>query len=80
MADQVTTGRFVGRTQELARLCEVLDRAAHDEPLLALLGGEAGVGKSRLVQQLTRERRSKVSGCCAAVACRWARRGCRSRR
>jgi predicted ATPase len=53
MADQVTTSRFVGRTQELARLRGLLGRAAGGEPLLVLLGGEAGVGKTRLVQQLT---------------------------
>jgi DNA-binding CsgD family transcriptional regulator len=52
MAYQVTTGRFVGRTQELARLRELLDRATTGEPLLVLLGGEAGVGKTRLAEQL----------------------------
>jgi DNA-binding CsgD family transcriptional regulator len=52
MASQVTTGRFVGRTQELARLRELLARAATGTPLVALLGGEAGVGKTRLVEQL----------------------------
>jgi DNA-binding CsgD family transcriptional regulator len=51
MADQVTAGRFVGRTSELARLRELLARAAGGEPLLVLLGGEAGVGKTRLVEQ-----------------------------
>jgi AAA ATPase domain len=52
MAYQVTVGRFVGRTQELARLRELLARAAAGEPLIALIGGEAGVGKTRLVEQL----------------------------
>jgi tetratricopeptide (TPR) repeat protein len=52
MADQVTTGRFVGRTHELARLGELLARATDGQPLLVLLGGEAGVGKTRLVEQL----------------------------
>jgi predicted ATPase len=52
MADQVTTGRFVGRTQELAWLRQLLARAATGEPLVALVGGEAGVGKTRLVEQL----------------------------
>jgi DNA-binding CsgD family transcriptional regulator/tetratricopeptide (TPR) repeat protein len=51
MADQVTAGRFVGRTQELARLRQLLARAATGEPLLVLLGGEAGVGKTRLAEQ-----------------------------
>jgi DNA-binding CsgD family transcriptional regulator/tetratricopeptide (TPR) repeat protein len=51
MADQVTAGRFVGRTQELARLRQLLGRAAGGEPLVVLVGGEAGVGKTRLVEQ-----------------------------
>jgi DNA-binding CsgD family transcriptional regulator/tetratricopeptide (TPR) repeat protein len=52
MAYRVTTGRFIGRTSELARLHQLLARAAGGEPLLALVGGEAGVGKTRLVEQL----------------------------
>jgi hypothetical protein len=39
MAYQVTTGRFVGRTQELAQLRELLARAAHGQPQVAVLGG-----------------------------------------
>jgi DNA-binding CsgD family transcriptional regulator/tetratricopeptide (TPR) repeat protein len=52
MTYQVLTGRFIGRTEELARLRELLDRASSGEPLVALVGGEAGVGKTRLVEQL----------------------------
>jgi DNA-binding CsgD family transcriptional regulator/tetratricopeptide (TPR) repeat protein len=52
MASQVTTGRFVGRTQELARLRDLLARSATGTPLVALIGGEAGVGKTRLAEQL----------------------------
>jgi DNA-binding CsgD family transcriptional regulator/tetratricopeptide (TPR) repeat protein len=52
MTYQVTGGRFIGRTQELARLSHLLVRAADGEPLMALLGGDAGVGKTRLVEQL----------------------------
>jgi DNA-binding CsgD family transcriptional regulator/tetratricopeptide (TPR) repeat protein len=65
MADQVTTGRFVGRTNELALLHQLLARAGDGEPLVALLGGEAGVGKTRLVEQLAasvRERGVRVLG------------------
>ncbi|HEX8134394.1 MAG TPA: AAA family ATPase, partial [Actinomycetes bacterium] len=52
MAYQVVTGRFVGRTEELARLRELLARAADGQPLVVLIGGEAGVGKTRLTDQL----------------------------
>jgi DNA-binding CsgD family transcriptional regulator/tetratricopeptide (TPR) repeat protein len=52
MAYQVTAGRFVGRTQELARLHQLLSHASSGQPLVAVVGGEAGVGKTRLVEQL----------------------------
>jgi ATP/maltotriose-dependent transcriptional regulator MalT len=52
MPNQVTTGRFVGRTEELAQLRELLARAVTGQPLVALVGGEAGVGKTRLADEL----------------------------
>ncbi|MFE3036854.1 AAA family ATPase [Streptomyces canus] len=42
---------FVGRTEELNSLNEALARAAAGEPQALLLGGEAGVGKTRLVEE-----------------------------
>jgi MoxR-like ATPase len=56
MAYQVMSRRFVGRSQELARLRQLLARAADGTPLVALIGGEAGVGKTRLVEQLAAAR------------------------
>jgi DNA-binding NarL/FixJ family response regulator len=71
MASQVTTGRFVGRTQELARLRELLAHAVDGEPLVVLLGGEAGVGKTRLVEQLataaSQERVRVLGGGCVPL-------------
>src|SRR5262249_2782813 len=52
MAYQVTAGRFVGRTHELALLHDLLARAADGEPLVALIGGEAGIGKTPPADQL----------------------------
>jgi len=52
MAYQVTAGRFVGRTQELARLGELLARAVNGQPQVAVIGGEAGIGKTRLADRL----------------------------
>jgi DNA-binding CsgD family transcriptional regulator len=43
MAYQVMTGRFVGRTEELALLRELLARAAGGEPGVALTRREAEV-------------------------------------
>ncbi|WP_030589633.1 helix-turn-helix transcriptional regulator [Streptomyces anulatus] len=42
---------FVGRAEELASLTEALARAASGDPQALLIGGEAGVGKTRLVEQ-----------------------------
>src|SRR4029453_11106057 len=46
MAYQVTGGRFVGRAQELARLRELLARAVDGTPLVGLVGGGAGIGRT----------------------------------
>jgi DNA-binding CsgD family transcriptional regulator/tetratricopeptide (TPR) repeat protein len=43
---------FVGRRAELSRLRALLDRAVAGEPQVALVAGEAGVGKSRLTHEL----------------------------
>ncbi|MGW1726122.1 helix-turn-helix transcriptional regulator [Streptomyces sp. NPDC002306] len=42
---------FVGRAEELGVLDDALARAAAGEPQALLLGGEAGVGKTRLVEE-----------------------------
>ncbi|MFW6694189.1 helix-turn-helix transcriptional regulator [Streptomyces sp. MAR4 CNX-425] len=42
---------FVGRAAELGALTEAYERAAAGEPGAVLVGGEAGVGKSRLVEE-----------------------------
>jgi DNA-binding CsgD family transcriptional regulator/tetratricopeptide (TPR) repeat protein len=52
MPHELGTGKFVGRVRELALLGEVLARAIGGEPALVLIGGEAGVGKTRLAEQL----------------------------
>ncbi|MGH3243377.1 MAG: helix-turn-helix transcriptional regulator [Spirillospora sp.] len=42
---------FVGRDAELAALCEAYARARGGSPATVLLGGEAGVGKTRLIAE-----------------------------
>jgi serine/threonine protein kinase/tetratricopeptide (TPR) repeat protein len=44
--------RLVGRDAELAHLSTVLDRLIHGKGSAWLLGGESGVGKSRLLEEL----------------------------
>jgi predicted ATPase len=43
---------LVGRAAEMARLAAARDRAAAGTPAVVLVGGEAGVGKTRLVGEL----------------------------
>ncbi len=54
MVEHVGTTPFVGRRRELALLEEWLDEAVSGQPRIVLVSGDAGVGKSRLVQELQR--------------------------
>jgi DNA-binding CsgD family transcriptional regulator/tetratricopeptide (TPR) repeat protein len=54
----LTSPAFVGRTAESARLAEARDRAAAGTPTVVVVGGEAGVGKSRLVDELVVDARA----------------------
>ncbi|MFI8167240.1 AAA family ATPase [Streptomyces sp. NPDC085931] len=44
---------FVGRAEELGALHDALVRCREGEPQALLIGGEAGVGKTRLVEEFT---------------------------
>src|SRR6266498_3029635 len=50
---------LVGRDGELATLAGWLDAAGDGEPRLVLCGGEPGVGKTRLAEELTRVARDR---------------------
>src|SRR3954471_10653050 len=52
MTTRVTSPVFVGREEALATLDLVLSDAAKGRPSGASIAGEAGVGKSRLLDQL----------------------------
>src|SRR3954451_16400371 len=49
---------FVGRETEMATLTTALERAVEGTPTVALLGGEAGVGKTRLVEEAAERARA----------------------
>ena len=51
---QTTTGRLIGRLNETARLTTIMDdvQARRNHPYCLLIEGEAGIGKSRLVEEL----------------------------
>ncbi|HEU5389881.1 MAG TPA: AAA family ATPase [Streptosporangiaceae bacterium] len=71
MVLRVSAGRIVGRDSELRRLLALLDDAEASQSVAALISGDAGVGKSRLVREVTRlagERGFTVlSGQCAEL-------------
>ena len=63
--------RLVGRDGELRRLLGLLDDAAAGRPAHALISGDAGVGKTRLVAELTARATGRgfmvLSGRCAEL-------------
>jgi len=68
MTATLSSATFVGRTEELARLAAAADRAAAGTPTAVVVGGEAGVGKTRLVGELVASARQAgatvlVGGC-----------------
>jgi ATP/maltotriose-dependent transcriptional regulator MalT len=54
----ISSTRFVGRAEELARLDEALGAVAGGRRRVVLVAGEAGVGKTRLIEEFT----SRASG------------------
>ena len=60
---------FVGRDAELAALAALLDAAAAGRPQLAVVTGPAGIGKSRLADELVRTARAR--GWCVGSGRGW---------
>jgi len=62
---------LVGRAAELARLANLLDEAAAGHAVAALVSGDAGVGKSRLVAEVAASAASRgftvLTGQCAEI-------------
>ncbi len=52
MSAIVVSPVFIGRADELAALGALLDRVLAHEAAFAVIGGEAGVGKTRLIREL----------------------------
>src|SRR5580700_1951079 len=67
----MSAGRMVGREGELGRLLSLLDDAEAGRSVVALVSGDAGVGKTRLIGEVTRlaARRgfTVLSGQCAEL-------------
>ncbi len=71
MVLRMPAGRMVGRDDELGRLLTLLDDAEAGRSVAALVSGDAGVGKSRLVSEVTRLAEGRgftvLSGQCAEL-------------
>jgi DNA-binding CsgD family transcriptional regulator len=55
MSQPMQSPVFVGRRAEIASLTALFEHAADGEPGFAIVAGEAGVGKTRLVTELARQ-------------------------
>jgi len=68
---QAPASKLVGRAAEFGRLTRVLDQAAAEEPTVALVSGDAGMGKTRLVAELATVAAARgftvLSGRCAEL-------------
>jgi DNA-binding CsgD family transcriptional regulator len=62
MTVSVVSPVFIGRREEIASLTALINRAQAREPAFALVGGEAGVGKSRLVNELATRAADRAGG------------------
>ncbi|HLK76313.1 MAG TPA: AAA family ATPase [Streptosporangiaceae bacterium] len=67
----MSVGRMVGRDGELGRLLSLLDDAEAGRSVVALVSGDAGVGKTRLISEVTRLAAGRgyivLSGQCAEL-------------
>src|SRR5262245_18102693 len=61
MAIRMTSAHFVGRAAELAELQAALRDAAESQASIALAGGESGVRKPRLAEELSRHARESAA-------------------
>ena len=67
MSTSVVSPVFVGRQEEFAALAALLRRVQRGEPAFAVIGGEAGVGKTRLVGDVAFDEALKVAGAITPV-------------
>jgi DNA-binding CsgD family transcriptional regulator/tetratricopeptide (TPR) repeat protein len=65
MSRRVASAEIVGRQAELATIDELLVQVRGGEPATLLIGGEAGVGKTRLIDELAR--RARDQGCTVLI-------------
>ena len=80
MRARLTSTHIVGRVGELAELELASREAAASRPVLVLLGGESGVGKTRVVGELEQRMADDTRSCCVAAPSSRATASCHTRR
>jgi predicted ATPase/DNA-binding CsgD family transcriptional regulator len=72
VARRVSSRRFVGREQQLAELRRLLQETMDGHARIALIGGESGVGKTRLADELLHHAKARgvrvLAGDCVELA------------
>ncbi len=63
-------GPLAGRDAELAALTRAFERAASGQPQLVVIEGEAGIGKTRLLAEFTRQLQIDRPGAALMLRCR----------
>jgi DNA-binding NarL/FixJ family response regulator len=71
VATRVASPEFIGRRRELGSLIDAVDRGTAGDTVIALIGGDAGIGKSRLVEEVAAHARQRgcvvLSGGCVSL-------------
>lgn len=71
VATRVASPEFIGRRRELGSLIEAVDRGTAGDAVIALVGGDAGIGKSRLVEEVAAHAHERgclvLSGGCVSL-------------
>src|SRR5689334_21300573 len=71
MPARLSSPVLIGRVAELAAVDDALDRAEGGSPVVILIGGEAGIGKSRLVAEVAERARRRgdlvLEGGCVSI-------------
>jgi transcriptional regulator with AAA-type ATPase domain len=71
VAGRAVSPIFIGRTEQLGRAAQVLDRAQSRESHHILIAGEAGVGKTRFTKELAQQAEERgfriLRGACVSI-------------
>ena len=71
MPARMSSPILIGRVPEMAALQEALGRAEGGSPMVVLVGGEAGIGKTRIVAEVAQDARQRghvvLVGGCASI-------------